>query len=93
MDLSTFRTEYPEFHTAADVLVTPWLARASLQLDADLCGDRYDEVHGLLTAHLLALSPHGKNQRLIIKGTPSSIYWSRFENVRIEITAGLCKVV
>lgn len=64
MNIATFRTEFPEFDSADDTLVTALLARAEVSVDAETYGDRYDHAHGLLAAHLLACAPGGLMARL-----------------------------
>lgn len=64
MDLSAFRTRYPEFSSASDGLVTATLADAALRVDDDAFGTSYDMAHGLMAAHLLWASPFGSGMRL-----------------------------
>jgi len=85
VELATFRIAFPELNTAPDVLVTYFLGVAEGAISADVFGDRFDEAQGYLTAHLLALSPYGKNARLQSeKGTTT--YGKRFEEIRLEVT-------
>lgn len=62
--LATFRTRFPEFAPAADALVEACLAEALTQTPSDVWGDKADAAQGLLTGHLLALSPFGRNAKL-----------------------------
>lgn len=66
MTLDNFRIRYPEFRTASDTFVQAYLddAAASLVGTASL-GTAYDVAHGLATAHLIAVSPAGKNARMV----------------------------
>lgn len=67
MTLSDFRVRYPEFRTASDAFVQAYLDDAAKSLvgpSYDL-GDAYDVAHGLATAHLIAVSPAGKNARMV----------------------------
>lgn len=66
MTLTQFRTRYPEFRTASDAFVQAYLddAAATLVSPAAL-GTAYDTAHGLATAHLIAVSPAGKNARMV----------------------------
>ncbi len=82
MDLTAFRASYPEFAEAGDSLVQGHLDEASLSLDSSVYDTRYDEAHGLLAAHLLAISPFGRALRQ--EGTDETLYWQRFRQVRRE---------
>lgn len=86
MDLATFRAQYPEFMRAPDALVAGKLADAANRMDAALYADSYEEAHGLLTAHLVAMSPFGTNARLDPKAsaamgaaTTYEATWKRLE--------------
>lgn len=65
MNLAAFRVRFPEFETAGDSFVQAALDSAALETDAKLLGGFYDEAHGLLAAHKLAMSPYGMNARLV----------------------------
>lgn len=88
MNLATFRVEYPELATAPDALVNTKLASAARSIDSDLFGDRYDDAHGLLAAHLICLSPYGKNARLSSKEGKTT-YGERYEQIRFEVTPSI----
>lgn len=90
MNISDFRTKYPEWNTAQpDAFVQAFLDEAARSISSDVAGDRYDDMHGLLTAHLLALSPHGRNSRLAAPANGQSVYWGRYQAIVFEVTAGL----
>jgi len=63
VELADFRTNYPEFNSASDSLVTAKLADAALRVNSDAFGTSYDMAHGLMTAHLLWSSPFGASMR------------------------------
>jgi hypothetical protein len=42
-----------------------WLDRAATELNATAFGVAYDEAHGLLAAHKGAISPFGRNARML----------------------------
>jgi len=66
MTLTQFRTRYPEFRTAPDPFVQAYLDDAANSLvGPDALGTAYDVAHGLATAHLIAVSPAGKNARMV----------------------------
>jgi hypothetical protein len=64
LTLIQFRDRFPEFATAADALVTACLTAAAGETSATALGTAYDEAHGLLAAHKLAISPFGGMARL-----------------------------
>ena len=64
MTLAQFRVRYPDFRSAPDGLVQATLDEAALEVDATVFGALWSAAHGAMTAHVLALSPFGKNARL-----------------------------
>lgn len=64
MNLASFRILYPEFVSTPDATVTAQLNAAAFNVDTGTYGDRYDQAHGLLTAHFLALAPGAQMARL-----------------------------
>jgi hypothetical protein len=65
LNLAAFRTRYPEFRTAGDSFVQSVLDQAAAELNAEEIGTPFDEAHGLLTAHKIAISPMGINARTL----------------------------
>jgi hypothetical protein len=65
MDLATFRVQYPEFKTALDPFVQAFLDAAAREINPTELGEAYDNAHGLLAAHKLAISPFGKQARMV----------------------------
>jgi hypothetical protein len=65
VDLPGFRARFPEFRTADDTLVSACLAAAAGETDSGEFGAAYDEAHGLLAAHKLAISPFGQAARMV----------------------------
>lgn len=84
MNVPTFLATYPEFSGIDPDMVTPFLARATTRLDPTVWGTRLEEGIGLLTAHLLALSPAGQMARLVSEKGKTT-YGTEF--------ATLCRVV
>lgn len=69
MDSAAFVVIFPEFSAllAEDAaLIAAALARAERRV-SDSWGDRRDDVVALTTAHQLALSPWGRNARMVSK--------------------------
>jgi hypothetical protein len=65
--LSAFRLQFPEFDKVSDPQVNAALARAALEINVDVWGTKQDTGHGLLAAHLLAISPMGQMARMSSK--------------------------
>lgn len=82
MDITAFRAAYPEFDEAGDTLVTAKLTDAAGRLSTDAWGDRYDEAHGLMTAHKLVMSPFGRDLRS--ENGADLLYWPALEQLRFE---------
>lgn len=73
---TAFVRQFPEFKNVDATLVQVQLDAAALELDQSVwglpanltptptVGTRYDQAHGYLAAHKLALSPYGQNVRL-----------------------------
>lgn len=80
MNLASFRIRYPEFARADDTLVQAHLDEAEGGLDPAVYGTRFDEAHGLLTAHTLSISPFGRALRQ--EGDEESLYLNRYMAVR-----------
>lgn len=91
IDLVGFRTGFPEFNTAPDYLVNSKLTLAAARLDAGVWGDRLSEGHGLLTAHLLALSPYGQANRLVAKDGTTT-YGNQYDKLVEIVTCLLGRV-
>lgn len=65
MDLAAFRLRFPEFSTAEDEFVQAFLDAAAKETSAAEFGEAYDEAHGLLAAHKMAISPLGQSARIL----------------------------
>lgn len=88
LTLASFLEGYPEFQNAGSTLVESKLGEAALSINATVWGSKADQGHGLLTAHLLALSPYGQNARL--SGPDGSSTWGdHFERLRWQVGCGL----
>jgi len=89
LSVAEFRAMFPEFPTgtAEDLHVTAKLSAASLNIDADVWGDRA-RIGGLyLAAHLLATSPFGMAARLA-SADGTSTYGNQYEKWVATIGAG-----
>lgn len=65
MQYAQFIVRHAEFKPAPPDTVQMVLDMAASELSADEIGEPYDEAHGLLAAHKLALSPFGRNARMV----------------------------
>jgi len=88
MEAAAFLDRFPEFETTAEAQLTAVLVEAAAAIDTEIFGGRYDDAHGLLTAHLLWTSPFGVSLRM--EGDPSppekSRYFQEFAKIRREVT-------
>lgn len=82
---SEFRTLYPEFSKATDAVVDAKLAEAEGRLSTSFWSDLFDHAHGLLTAHLITVSPSGRHARLDPK---KSGFLSTYEREFKSLLAG-----
>lgn len=65
MILAAFRTRFPEFEEGSNGIVQACLDAAATELNATEIGTPFDEAHGLLAAHKLAISPFGRAARML----------------------------
>lgn len=94
LTLDQFRGKFGEFFRSeedVDTLVQSALDEAELEIDPTVWGVHTDTAHGLLAASKLALSQLGQQARLQSeKG--SSTYWTRYVDLRKQVTALLGRV-
>ena len=64
MTTAEFRCSFPEFKSVQDPQVTEYLTKARQRVDPGVLGNRLNQAHGLLTAHLLAGAPFGQQARM-----------------------------
>jgi hypothetical protein len=88
--IDDFRAMFPEFASAEDELVTACLLRAETQIAPEIWLDQEDEGHGLLTAHILALSPNGQMARMTSDG--KTTYGTEYVKLREQVTALVMRV-
>lgn len=91
MLLATFRIRFGEFETAGDPLVQACLDAAATELNVTEIGAPFDEAHGLLAAHKLAISPYGRAARMLNEDGKST-YETEFHNVMARAVPGLSAV-
>ena len=80
MILAAFRSRFPEFEEGSNGIVQASLDAAATELNATEIGTAYDEAHGLLAAHKLAISPFGRAARML-NDDGKSTYEVEFSNV------------
>lgn len=84
LNLATFRVQFPEFNSAPDPLVQSRLDQAERRINSEVWGPKENDGHGMLTAHLLALSIFGQMAKLQSK-TGETTYGVQFEAMEIEV--------
>lgn len=88
LDVAAFRVRHPEFKGVDSGLITVKLADAVKRLSPAVFGNRYDEAHGNLTAHLLAGgAPWGVAARLK-DGSGKTCYSAALDDMITEVAAG-----
>jgi hypothetical protein len=83
LNLATFRARFPEFADADDALVQEKLDEAARRTPAGEWTTVENDAHAYLAAHLLALSPFGRDARLSEKDG-SSTYGTVRETMEAE---------
>jgi hypothetical protein len=91
MTLAQFRVMFPEFRTALDTFVQPFLDSAATMVDLATVGTRYDMLHGLKAAHLIATSPAGVAAKMVSKEGKTT-YGEQFREVAQSKVAGIMVV-
>ncbi len=87
IDVATFVTRFPEFTSAASAEVTVVLAEAQRRVDQAVFDDKYEEAVFYKAAHLLAISPFGRNARMVSKAGTTT-YHTAFNQLAREVTPG-----
>ncbi len=90
MNKAAFLVRFPEFKSAeedADMvgMIDATLAEAALSI-SDQFGSKYDEIHGLETAHRLAITPYGRTAKLSTE-TGATTYGKQLHCMRVALTA------
>ena len=88
LDLAGFRARRPEFQNIADETIEAGLADALNRLSVEVFGDRFNEAHMWLTAHLLASAPWGFAARLQGTQTGATVYSASLDQLVREVGAG-----
>jgi hypothetical protein len=78
--IESFKISYPEFDKAGDPMLTAQLAQAELEV-SDSFGDSRDTAVMLRLADTLALSPWGRDSRMIAPSQTSTTYGARFQRM------------
>lgn len=84
---ASFVAAYPEFSPIDQPYVQSWLDAAGRQIDRDVFETCADDAQGLLAAHLLALSPYGRNARTE-KPQTTSVYGTMFADLQLKCSYG-----
>lgn len=87
--VASFLASYPEFVRAPDVVdVEATLAKAVLNVDAEVWGDKTDEGIELTLAHMLALSPFGQMAKLLSEKGQST-YGIQLQTLKEQVSCAL----
>lgn len=90
MTFAAFIIAYPEFAPAGRSIIEAKLAEAAGRVSEEAFGSNYDTAHGLLTAHLLWISPHGATMRKDGDGNQiESRYAIEFAELRQEVVPSM----
>lgn len=84
---SMFDNRFPEFAGRPDDLLTSILAAATARCHSDAWGTGRNEGVLYLSAHLLALSPYGREMRMVNKDGTTA-YEGTYRDLLIGATAG-----
>lgn len=88
----TWRSLFPEFNTAPDILVQSRLDQAEIRIDPAVWGVRAGEGQAYLAAHLLALAPGGQFARMVSdKG--KTTYGSQYDEMVIQVAGLVMRVI
>lgn len=77
VSVASFKVAFPEFAKSGDAMLEAQLALVLVDV-SDSFGDSYDTAVMLRLADTLALSPWGRNARLITPKATTSTYGDRF---------------
>lgn len=92
LSLGQFRVQFPEFDKVGDPLVNAALMRAALDINVDVWGAKQDTGHGLLAAHLLAISPMGQMARMSSKEGDST-YGKQYRDNQATVAGMVLRVI
>ena len=85
--VESFRDRFPEFKTASIESTKAALADARLQVDAAVYGKKTDLGVKYTAAHLLALSPFGRQAKMVTKlGTTT--YQTHRDDLIAQVASG-----
>ena len=88
LDLAAFRARHPEFQNVAGALLQTKLDDAWKRISPAVFGNRVDEAHGWMAAHLAASAPWGYQARLQGTTDGSTVYSAAFDALVRECGAG-----
>lgn len=85
--VNSFKAQYREFVNADDSMVQAYLTDAALLAPAAVWRTLADQYTGLKAAQALALSPFGREMKLVSKDG-STVYDGRIADLETRIVAG-----
>ncbi|KKN75983.1 hypothetical protein LCGC14_0375400 [marine sediment metagenome] len=85
--VETFIESFPEFRSASVDVIKAKLAEAVLQVDAKVWEGKTDLGVKYTAAHLLALSPFGRQAKLVSKDG-STTYEQHRDDLMLQVSSG-----
>lgn len=98
LTLAVFRVRYPQYVDAGgggapgDAFVQSKLDEAAEGFDDVIAGAKAEFLHGLLAAHLVEMSPYGRDQRVVVDGRTTTTYKIRFDEI-IKVVGGAYRLI
>ena len=90
LSIAAFKVQYPSLSLSGsaddDAFIQAWLDHAKEQLNASVWGSKLSLGHGLLTAHLIAISPFGETAKLSKGG--ESTWGKQYMKLRNTVASG-----
>jgi hypothetical protein len=88
----SWRSLFPEFNTAPDILVQSRLDQAAVRIDTAIWGQRAGEGQAYLAAHLLAIAPGGQFARLVATDG-NTTYKTQYDEMVIQVAGLVFRVI
>ncbi len=88
LTLAVFVERCPDFAetaTANPAFVEEMLLEAARSIDATVWGEKAEDGHRLLTAHLITIDPRGRDPRVETQGRTSTTYGERYQDMRRSV--------
>lgn len=87
MTLTEFKTQFPEFRSVPDPMLTAHLNAAALECSEEVWGTLLDQGIAYLAAHKMALSPYGNTAKLS-NASGGSTYFTHYADLVRKVAQG-----